>query len=170
MVTRVKRIHRLGLVLVILILCTSCDQMTKSYAKESLAFSPAISLLNDSIRIEYTENHGAILSLGSNLPRQVRFLFFVVMASLLVALTVAFAINTRSLDTKQLVGLSLVAGGGMGNLLDRILNDGAAIDFIRLGIGPVRTGIFNIADLAIVAGVSTFLLFSARAAPRQINP
>ena len=165
-----KRIHRLGLVILIMISCTSCDQMTKSYAKESLASSPPISLLNDSIRIEYTENHGAILSLGSNLPRQVRFLFFVVMASLLVALTVAFAINTRSLDLKQLVGLSLVAGGGMGNLLDRIFNDGAAIDFIRLGIGPVRTGIFNVADVAIVAGVSTFLLFSAKAAPRQTNP
>ena len=165
-----KRTHRLGLVILILISCTSCDQMTKSYAKESLAFSPPISLLSDSIRIEYTENHGAILGLGANLPHQVRFLFFVVMASLLVALTLVFAINTHSLNLKQLVGLSLVAGGGMGNLLDRILNDGAAIDFIRLGIGPVRTGIFNIADLAIVAGVSTFLLFSARAAPRQINP
>jgi len=144
--------------------------MTKSLAKESLASSPPISLLNDSIRIEYTENHGAILSLGANLPSPVRFLFFVILASLLLAMTLVFAINTRSLDLKQLVGLSLVAAGGMGNLLDRIFNDGAAIDFIRLGIGPVRTGIFNVADVAIVAGVSTFLLFSAKAAPRQTNP
>ena len=169
-VTHVKRIHRLGLVILILISCTSCDQMTKSLAKESLASSPPISLLNDSIRIEYSENHGAILGLGANLPRQVRFLFFVVLASLVLALTLVFAINTHNLDLKQLVGLSLVAGGGMGNLLDRIFNDGAAIDFIRLGIGPLRTGIFNVADLAIVAGVSTFLLFSAKAAPRQTNP
>ena len=165
-----NRIHRLSLVILILISCINCDQITKSWAKESLASSPPISLLNDSIRIEYSENHGAILSLGANLPSQVRFLFFVVMASILVVLTLVFAINSHSLDQKQLAGLSLVAAGGMGNLLDRIFNDGAAIDFIRLGIGPVRTGVFNVADVAIVAGVSIFLIFSAKAAKRHTNP
>jgi len=158
----VKRIHRLGLVILILISCTSCDQMTKNMAKELLASSPPISLLNDSIRIEYTENPGALLSLGANLPSQARFLFFVVFVSLVLAITLAFAVNTRSSSLMQLVGLSLVAAGGMGNLLDRLFNNGMAIDFLRLGIGPLRTGIFNVADVAIVAGLATFVLFSAK--------
>jgi signal peptidase II len=55
-----------------------------------------------------------------------------------------------------------VAAGGIGNLLDRLFNNGAVIDFIRLGIGPLRTGIFNMADVAIVTGVVTFLLFSTQ--------
>ena len=157
-----KRIHRLGLVVLILIACTSCDQMTKTIAKESLASSPPISLLNDSIRIEYTENLGAILGLGANLPGQVRFLVFVVFVSLILAVTLAFAVNTHSFSLNQSIGLSLVAAGGIGNLLDRLFNNGAVIDFIRLGIGPLRTGIFNLADLATVTGVVTFLLFSAK--------
>jgi signal peptidase II len=159
------RIHRLGLVILILISCTSCDQVTKSIAKETLAASPPISLLNDSIRFEYTENHGALLSLGANLPSQIRFLFFVVLVGLILAVTLVFAVNAPGLSLMQLVGLSLMATGGIGNLLDRLLNDGAAIDFIRLGIGPLQTAIFNVADVAIVAGVSTFLLFSMKGKP-----
>jgi len=158
----VKRIHRLGLVVLILIACTSCDQMTKTIAKESLASSSPISLLNDSIRIEYTENLGVILGLGANLPGQVRFLVFVVLVSLILAITLAFAVNTRSFSLIQSIGLSLVAAGGIGNLLDRLFNNGAVIDFIRLGLGPLRTGIFNLADVATVTGVVTFLLFSAK--------
>lgn len=156
------RIHRLGLVVLILISCTSCDQMTKTIAKESLASSSPISLLGDSIRIEYTENLGAILGLGANLPGQVRFLFFVVFVSLILAVTLAFAVNTHRFSLIPLIGLSLVAAGGIGNLLSRLFNNGAVIDFIRLGIGPLRTGIFNLADLATVTGVVTFLLFSAK--------
>lgn len=43
--------------------------------------------------------------------------------------------------------------GGLGNLLDRIMNDGRVIDFMNLGIGPLRTGIFNVADVCITIGV-----------------
>ena len=136
--------------------------MTKNIAKESLASSPPISLLNDSIRIEYTENAGAILGLGANWPGQVRFLFLVVFVSLVLATTVVVAVNTHSFSLIQLVGLSFVAAGGIGNLLDRLFNNGAVIDFIRLGIGPLRTGIFNMADVAIVTGVVTFLLFNTQ--------
>jgi len=158
----VKRIHRLGLVVLILIACTSCDRMTKTIAKESLASSSPISLLGDSIRIEYTENLGAILGLGANLPSRVRFLFFVVFASLILAITLAFAVNTHSFSLMPLIGLSLIAAGGIGNLLDRLFNNGAVIDFVSFGMGPLRTGIMNVADVATVIGVVTFLLFSAK--------
>jgi signal peptidase II len=158
----VKRIRRLGLVALILILCTSCDQMTKTIAKESLVLSSPISLLHDLIRIEYTENPGAILGLGANLPGQVRFLFFVVFVSLILAVTLAFAVNTHRFSLIQLIGLSLVTAGGIGNLLDRLFNNGAVIDFVSFGIGPLRTGIMNVADVATTIGVVTFLLFSAK--------
>ena len=37
--------------------------------------------------------------------------------------------------------------GGIGNLIDRVVNNGLGIDFINLGVGPVRTGIFSVADM-----------------------
>ena len=53
-----------------------------------------------------------------------------------------------------LVGLSLIVGGGAGNLVDRLLRQGRVGDFIMVGVGTVRTGIFNCADMAVLAGLS----------------
>jgi signal peptidase II len=66
----------------------------------------------------------------------------------------------RALSWKSPVfGAVLLAAGGIGNLIDRILRDGAVIDFMNLGIGPVRTGIFNVADVQIMAAVAIFVFF-----------
>jgi signal peptidase II len=154
----VQRIPRLGLVVLILVACTSCDQITKSIARESLATSSPISLLNDSIRLQYIENPGAILGLGGDLPREARVLFAIAFVSVVLAFTLIFAWNTHHFGLMQLAGMSLVAAGGLGNLLDRLANDGSVIDFVRLGIGPLQTGIFNLADVAIMSGALTLLL------------
>ena len=149
----VKRMWRFGLVILILVSCAGCDRATKNVARELLVSSPSISLLNDFVRFEYVENPGAFLGLGSNMPREVRFVLLVIFASVSLVLTLAFIATVPSLGLRPLIGLSLVAGGGVGNVIDRIFNNGAVIDFIRLGIGPFRTGIFNVADVAIVVGV-----------------
>ena len=59
-----------------------------------------------------------------------------------------------------LVALGILAGGGLGNWLDRVLHDGHVTDFVSLGVGQLRTGIFNVADLSVVAGVAVLLLAS----------
>lgn len=156
-----RRMWRLGLVILVLVSCVGCDQATKNIARGSLA-SSSVSLLNDSVRFEYTENPGAFLGLGSKLPREARFLLLVIFTSASLLLTLAFTVSARNLDVEQWVGLSLLAGGGVGNLIDRIFNDGAVIDFVRLGVGSLRTGVFNLADVAIVVGVVLLLLGSAR--------
>jgi len=51
-----------------------------------------------------------------------------------------------------------VPSGGLGNLLDRIMNDGRVIDFMNLGIGTLRTAIFNVADVCITTGVVLLLV------------
>ncbi len=56
-------------------------------------------------------------------------------------------------------GFSLIVGGGAGNLIDRLARDGRVGDFIMIGVGGIRTGIFNFADLAVLAGWIV-LLFS----------
>ena len=64
------------------------------------------------------------------------------------------------------VGLVLFLAGGISNLVDRIAM-GSVIDFLNIGIGPVRTGIFNVADVAIMARHRRLLLIDtgAGAAP-----
>lgn len=157
-----NRLSRLGLVLLILSACVGCDQATKNIAKQSLQSSAPISLLNDIVRIEYTENPGAILGLGANLPAELRLYVSIVFAAIVLGVALIFAIRPSDLRSIQIAGLALMAAGGVGNLIDRLFNDGAVIDFVSLGIGSLRTGIFNFADVAVFAGAALFLLFNAR--------
>jgi signal peptidase II len=157
-----RRVCRFGLVILILVLCTGCDQATKSMAREWLAASPPVSVLNNFVRFEYTENPGAFLGLGSGLPSESRFLLLVTFASASLLLTLALIARVRSSGLEPLIGVSLLAGGGVGNLIDRIFNNGIVVDFVRLGIGCVRTGVFNLADVAIMVGLVMLLVSSAR--------
>lgn len=54
---------------------------------------------------------------------------------------------------------ALIIGGGLSNLIDRIINQGAVIDFMNIGVGSLRTGIFNVADVAIMVGMFIFVKF-----------
>lgn len=152
---------RFSLAILILLSCAGCDRATKNIAREELVSSPPISLLNDFVRFEYVENSGALLGLGSNLPREGRFLLLVIFAGASLLLALGYIASVHRLDLMPLIGLSLLAGGGVGNLIDRIFNNGAVTDFVRLGFGSLRTGVFNLADVAILAGVLMLLLWSA---------
>ena len=71
-------------------------------------------------------------------------------------------IRNQELNLLAVASSALIIGGGLGNLIDRILNQGAVIDFMNMGIGPIRTGVFNVADLAILAGIFIFVVFYAK--------
>jgi len=162
----VSRFQRLAFVLVMLVVCTGCDQISKVVAQQNLSSAQPISLLFDIIRIQYMENHGATLGLGANLPENVRFGIFVVLIGLVLCAAFGYLMLSPDLNRGQIVGLALVISGGLGNLLDRLLNHGAAIDFLNLGIGSLRTGVFNLADVVVYAGMVAFVLFSLQAPPK----
>jgi signal peptidase II len=152
------RALRLTLVAGVLLSSIGCDQMVKTLARNSLAESPPVSLLADCVRLELAQNRGAFLSLGESLPLAARYLLFVVVVAGALALTLVYTLRLRGARPAQLVALSLLTGGGLGNLIDRILHDGAVVDFVSVGIGPLRTGIFNVADAAITLGVLLLLI------------
>jgi signal peptidase II len=152
------RALRLTLVAGVLLCSVGCDQVAKTFARASLASSPPVSLLDDCVRFELAQNRGAFLSLGEGLPGAARYLLFVVLVGGALALTLAFTLRLRGANPVQLVALSLLTGGGLGNLIDRLLHDGAVVDFVSIGIGPLRTGIFNVADAAITLGVLLLLI------------
>lgn len=129
-----------------------CDQALKQVARTTLDGSPAISLAADAVRFELVSNPGSFLGLGAGLPPGLRGLIFLALVPLALVVLCAVLLR-RGLDFKhQLVGLALVAGGGLGNWLDRLLHGGAVTDFVSVGLGPVRSGIFNLADLAVILG------------------
>ena len=144
-----------------------CDRVTKHVAATRLSGGPSQSFLADTFRLEYAENTGAFLSLGADWPLPVRTAVFGGGNALWLALFVVAM--RRGWPTRTLLGLALFVGGGVSNLLDRITH-GTVIDFMNVGIGPLRTGVFNVADMAIMLGVGTVLLEACRSdghAPQQ---
>jgi signal peptidase II len=86
---------------------------------------------------------------------------------LVVMLGATFPFAWRGASRTQVVGLALITSGGLGNLIDRLLNEGAVVDFIVLGRdGLIHTGVFNVADVAILAGILLFLLMGGRQSGR----
>jgi signal peptidase II len=153
-----KKYLQLLLVLLVLLCCVGCDQAVKAFAKGALAFSPPVLLLDGAVRLQYVENPGAFLSLGEELPAGARFLLGVVLVGATQLALLGFLLRTRSLSTWQRVGFSLFLAGGLGNWIDRLLNEGRVIDFVSLGVGRLHTGIFNVADVAITAGILMVLV------------
>ena len=150
-----------SLLIFVAVLCFSagCDQAAKQLARERLADAPPISLVGDAVRLELVANPGGFLSLGAGLPLAVRRIVFVVLVPAFVLLVAPLTIRSAAASAQAVTGLGLVAGGALGNWIDRVVGDGSVTDFVSVGFAGLRTGIFNAADVAIVAGL--LLLVSA---------
>ena len=152
------------IVFLITLTCVGCDQATKLAAKQHLQNGPVYSYVGDTVRFQYVENTGAFLSLGASLPEPLRQLVFTILVGIFLLGLIAYLLLSRELTPFAVSCLSLVAAGGVSNLIDRIAYDGRVVDFLNVGIGPLRTGIFNIADMAITFGALFLLLETFRSA------
>jgi signal peptidase II len=74
-----------------------------------------------------------------------------------LVLLAVMVLRTRPEESIKRVALALIAGGALGNLVDRVL-EGAVVDFVRWRFGDHRWPIFNIADVALVVGVVLLLV------------
>ena len=151
--------------LLIVVLTIGCDQATKRFAARELQGAPGHSYLSDMVRIQYTENPGAFLSLGATLPAWARTAIFSFGSALLLGFCAYSAIRNQW-PTLARIGLCLIFGGGVSNLIDRVLR-GSVIDFMNVGIGSLRTGIFNVADMALMLGVA-LVLITGRQPPKPV--
>jgi signal peptidase II len=150
------------IILTILVMTVAIDRGTKIAAADLLRHSPPINCLDGLILLTYTENPGAMLSMGASLPDSQRFWLLTVGNGVLLLSMAAYMLFARSLTPGLNSGLALMVGGGGSNLFDRVMNNGRVVDFVMLNFGPLATGVFNAADVAITAGVILFLIASIR--------
>ena len=142
---------RIALVSAVIAISIALDQVTKLIAQTYLT-PQTIHLLGDTVRLRLAENTGAFLSLGAGLSPTLRFWIFTVAAAAMVVGVTAFALTTDDIPRAGIVAMAFVAGGGISNLIDRITRGGSVVDFLNFGIGSLRTGILNVADIAIFFG------------------
>lgn len=153
---------RIGLVAGILIITISLDFWTKDWATRHLMGRPSESYWGDFFRLVYVRNDGAFLSLGSDFPAFLQFITLKLFpVALLFALLLYTLFNVR-LDRWHIVAFSIILGGGIANIYDRLMF-GSVVDFMNMGFPGLRTGIFNVADIFIMTGLFMML-------PQMIHP
>lgn len=144
---------RLLLILAVLFSTVGCDQLTKSIAKAELSGLQPLSFLGGTLRLDLARNYGAFLSLGSALGESSGGRVLSALVGLVLAGLLVYLFRSRPQNPWVGVSIAMIVGGGVSNLIDRLRYGGYVVDFLNVGIGSLRTGIFNVADMAIMAGV-----------------
>ncbi|HWR44764.1 signal peptidase II [Sporomusa sp.] len=120
------------------------DQWSKQYVQAHMLPGMSIPVLDNIFHITYVLNPGAAFGILEN-----QQMFFIVIALVMLGLTVYFFKQIPKNFILMRLGLSLLSGGAVGNVIDRV-QTGYVVDFFDFRIWPV----FNVADIAIVTGVS----------------
>lgn len=140
----------------IVLAVTALDVITKALAVEHLAprHIPH-EIIGDVLRFTLAYNPGA--AFGMHLGPGSRWIFAGLSVVIVLVLLRATADLTR-VSRVAAVGVPLVIGGALGNLLDRIRFSDGVVDFIDIGIGDVRFWTFNVADMAVTFGAACLVI------------
>lgn len=138
----------------------SCDQVSKSMAREQIEYGEQIEVAGKMLMLTKVENRGAFLGMGSDLPEWLKNILLLGLPGLVMIGIFVFLLIKSDLTKTTIAGLTFIVGGGIGNLYDRILY-GEVTDFLHMDFGGVfRTGIFNMADVSVMVGTGLILLES----------
>ncbi len=141
----------------VILAVVAIDQATKLWIMRHFALYESKVVIADLFNLTYLTNNGAAFSILAGQPAVWRQLFFIGAAG---AALVFIWIAQRSFGRNSIVyslSLALIAGGAIGNLIDRI-RYGFVVDFLDVYIGAHHWPAFNIADSAITIGVILFII------------
>ena len=154
--TRTRPVLAAGIVFAVV----AFDLITKTWAVHDLADGP-VEIVGNTVDLRLARNTGGAFSV---------FPAFTPLLAIVAGVVTYFLVRTvrRTHDTLLVVALSLVLGGAVGNLLDRMFRSpgflrGAVVDFVHLGAWPT----FNVADSAITIGAILVVVWSVRTTARE---
>ena len=144
--------------LALFVFSLGADQLTKVWARASLRPRHAgITLIDGYLDLRYSENEGSAFGLFRGMPGARYILFGVGIVALYVVAT--FLKKAKPEQTRIAAELGLLAGGAVGNLVDRVAL-GRVTDFVLMHLHSHEWPIFNVADAALVVGVLGLLIDS----------
>jgi len=126
------------------------DQMTKYVIQTHVRLHTIITVVPGFFNITHVRNKGAAFGILANLPEFWRSAFFITITIVAVVALIALIVKTR--ERLPVYAFSLIAGGAVGNVVDRILY-GEVVDFIQWYVKSWYWPSFNVADSAISIGV-----------------
>ena len=156
-------LRRALVVLLISLSIVIADQLVKALILRTIPEGTiGVRLWNDFLWIVHSRNLGIALSIGDGLSKLMRVGFFIVLPSIFLIIAFVFCISSESLGSFLRISIAILAGGGLGNLIDRIFRPDGVIDFLSFSLfgifGLDRFPTFNIADLCVTVGAGLVLL------------
>lgn len=147
----------------------SCDQLTKAIVRKQISPSEQITVIADHLTLTNIENSGAFLSMGQTWWQPLKSILFIVLPIIVLLFGIWYMMKLGGRRLWLTLALGFAIGGGIGNMIDRLLY-GSVTDFVHIRVGPLQTGIFNMADVSIMIGVGVLLLFALRGRRQDFMP
>lgn len=150
-------------VLLVAAFLAAADQLLKMSVVSGVKPYGPVTLIPGLLTLEYTENLGAAFSMFSG----ARW-FFVVITAAVCAFIIFALFRYENHSFFSLAASALIVGGGVGNMIDRILHE-YVVDYIHVSFFPA---IFNFGDCCVVVGVCFFIIhvlfFADRSGPEKV--
>lgn len=133
------------------------DRLTKLAAAHFLeGLAQPKKIIPECLNLIYSTNKGALFGFFNNLNESFRFLLLTIMPIFIIIVILWLLIKSEAKEALLNTGLSLILGGAIGNLVDRIMYN-YVIDFIDFYIGKFHWHTFNMADASITTGIAIIL-------------
>lgn len=132
------------------ILLVAVDQLIKAWATAQLLPVGSMPLLPGVVELRYLLNNGAAFSAMAG-----KQTFLITFTSIMLVLLLVYLLFKRPQDKLEYAGWLLILGGGIGNLIDRALNN-VVVDYINLLF--MNFAVFNFADICVCTGVGLYIL------------
>lgn len=142
------------IIISIILLCI--DQISKLLVVNLLTKTDSITIIKNFFYLTYINNDGAAFSILVG-----KRIFLILIAVLVIVMLIRYIKKNNIRNKLELVSISLIIGGSLGNLMDRVIR-GYVIDFLDFKIFNYNFPIFNLADTFIVIGVILLLLKEIR--------
>jgi signal peptidase II len=145
------------------------DQWTKGLVTRSLEVHESRPVFRDFFDLTYVRNTGAAFGLFASVDSSVKAIFLNSIAIVVFLIVSGYALRSSHKSVRLQVGLALILGGAVGNLLDRV-RFGYVVDFLDFSVSGHHWPAFNIADSAICIGVGLLFLDMLRNEEKKIPP
>ncbi|HWX56782.1 MAG TPA: signal peptidase II [Verrucomicrobiae bacterium] len=151
--------------LIIATLVIGLDRFTKWLVAERISLHDSVDVIPGMFRLTHVQNPGAAFGLFSESPSEWKVAMLILFSVAALAVVSALLWKNGNAMNATAIALSLVFGGAMGNLWDRVVS-GRVIDFLDFYVGSHHWPAFNLADSAIVIG-AVLLLSEIFLAPQE---
>ncbi|MGA7908723.1 MAG: signal peptidase II [Candidatus Sulfotelmatobacter sp.] len=133
------------------------DRWSKRLVAHRLALYAHIQIIPGFFRITHTENTGAAFSLFADSPAPWKTAMLIAFSVIALVVVSVLLWNDNHAHAATGIGLSLIMGGALGNLWDRVTS-GRVVDFLLFYVKRYQWPVFNLADSAIVVGAGLLVL------------